>query len=622
MARTGSALVIAAVLFASRAHAEVEFTMQADVEKVGTEDTFRLEIVVGNAPDGAALRAPDSPNFEILGRSESSQMSYSMGPGGAGVMNQVRKFTLTMRANETGMQVIPPAKLTFGGKTMTTNPVTIQVVKGRLQPERPRRAQPPNPFGFPPGFRLPPGFGPDLDDEPQAPPSQPFDGDEPVVPRGDSDLFMRMSADKTDVYVGEQVMITIHLYSRVDLSSVDGVTMPKLDGFLSQDFKSPSQLNSTQRVIGGVPYREFLLRQKAVFPLKPGTATIDAPEADITTGSILYTGRRVHRKGNELKLNVKTLPPGPANAIVGRWRLSREVSQTEVALGEPVQVKLTLEGRGNLQSVTLPPLNPPAAFRAFDPEVADKPNNSRSHVGGTRVVEYTLVPQQTGSFVLPEIVVPYFDPETRKYDEMRVDDITITVRPGTGGANVIGTPGPTNNTLDGPKNQLVGGGLKSLRHTAKFSAPPRPLSALPWFLPVALAPVVLSMLAAAFAFARNSLGQRSPESLKKREARAARKRLAAAEKLLSGGSTTAFYEEVERALSGFMTAKLGTPTTGLTRAQLTSKLVDARVAEADRARILAVLDLCDLGRYAPGMGEASARRKAIDDAAAAMEGWS
>ncbi|MGV3625770.1 MAG: BatD family protein, partial [Archangium sp.] len=351
-------------------------------------------------------------------------------------------------------------------------------------------------------------------------------------------------------------------------------------------------------------------------------AVIDAPEADITTGNILYTGRRVHRKGNELKLNVKALPPGPANAVVGRWRLSREVSQTDVALGEPVQVKLTLEGRGNLQSVTLPPLNPPAAFRAFDPETADKPNNSRSHVGGTRVVEYTLVPQQTGSFVLPEIVVPYFDPETRKYDEMRVDDITITVRPGQGGANVIGTPNAPNNTLDGPKNQLVGGGLKSLRHSAKFEGAQKPLSAAPWFLPVALAPVVLSMLAFAFGFMRNSLGQTSPEALKKKEARAARKRLAAAEKLLTSGSTTAFYEEVERALSGFMTAKLGTPTSGLTRAELTAKLTEAKVAETDRARILAVLDLCDLGRYAPGMGEASARRKAIDDAAAAMEGWS
>lgn len=619
MARTGSALFIAAVLFAAAPSLAdtTELTMQADAEKVGTEDTFRLEVVVSNAPGGIAPRLPESGDFEVLGRSQSTQMSYSVGAGGAGVMRQVQKYTLTMRANTTGLLVIPPATLTIGSQTLKSNPVTIQVVKGRLQPERTTRRPAQNPFGFPPGFPF--GTPDDFDPPPR---NQPFDGDEPAVPRGDSDLFMRMSADKTEVYVGEQVMLSIHLYSRVDLSSVDGVSMPKLDGFLSQDFKSPTQLNSTQRVIGGVPYREFLLRQKAVFPLKAGTTTIEAPEADITTGNILYSGRRVHRKGNDLQLVVKSLPPGPANAAVGRWRLSREVSQTEVALGEPLQVKFTLEGRGNLQAVTLPPLSAPAAFRVFDPEVADKSNNSRSHVGGTRVVEYTLVPQQTGTFTLPEVAVPYFDPEARRYDEMRVDDITITVRPGAGGASVVTVPGTPSNVLDGPKNQLVGGGLKSLRHTARFTAPPGPLSAAPWFVPVALAPIALSVLAAAFAFVRNTLGRRSPESIKKREARAARKRLAAAAKLLTAGSTSAFYEEVEHALSGFMTAKLGTPTGGLTRAELTARLVDAKVAEADRARIFAVLDLCDLGRYAPGMGETSARRKAMDDAAAAMEGWS
>ncbi len=620
MARTGSALVIVAALIASApARAETEFSMQADAEKVGTEDTFRLDIVISNAPEGAVLGLPVSNDFEVLGRSQSTQMSYSVGPGGAGVMTQVQKHTLTMRAGRTGTLVIPYATLTFGGKFIHTNTVTIQAVKGRLQPERTtRRPQANNPFGFPPGF-----FPPGMDDFDPPPRSEPFaGGNEPVVPRGDSDLFMRMSLDKTEVYVGEQVMITIHLYSRVDLSSVDSVTMPKLDGFLSQDFKSPSQLNSTQRVIGGVPYREYMLRQKAVFPLKPGTVTIEAPEADITTGNILYAGRRVHRKGNELELVVKNLPPGPSTNVVGRWRLSREVSQTEVALGEPVQVKLVLEGRGNLQSVTLPPLGAPPSFRAFDPETTDKATNSRSHVGGSRTIEYTLVPQQTGTFTLPALAVPFFDPEARKYDEMRVDEITLTVRPGTGGANVLTVPGtPTIGGLDGPKNQLVGGGLKSLRHTAHFAAPPKPLSSQPWFVPAALAPVALSVLGSLLGFALGALGQKTPEALKRRDARAAQKRLAAAQKLLKTGSTVAFYEEVERALSGFMTAKLGVPTSALTRAELTAKLSEAKISEAERARILAVLDLCDLGRYAPGMGDASARRKAIDDAAAAMGGW-
>lgn len=611
---------MAVVGLATPVFAEAEISMQADREKVGTEDTFRLEIVVSNAPEGAVLQLPVAEDFEVLGRSQSTQMSYSLGAGGQGSITQVQKHTLTMRANRTGMLTIPAAGLQTASKLFKTRPVTIEVVKGRLAPERrAARPNPGNPFGLPPGF-LPPGF-PGLDEKDlDADPGLPR-GNEPPVPRGDSDLFIRMTLDKSEAYVGEQVMLTIHLYSRVDLSSVDTVTMPKLDGFLSQDFKTPSQLNSEQRLIGGVPYREYLLRQKAIFPLKAGTVNIEAPEADITTG-IFYAGRRVHKRGNEGKLVVRPLPPGPATTLVGRWRLSREISQTEVALGEPVQVKMILEGRGNLQAVQLPPLGAPAAFKAFDPETSDKPSSSKSHVGGTRTIEYTLVPQQTGTFTLPALTVPSFDPDQRKYEDLRVDEITITVKPGSNGATTVTVPGTPLPTNDGPKNQLVAGGLKSLRHSARFAAPATAFTARPWFLPVALAPVVLTLLLGAFLVVRGALGGETAASIKKKQARAARKRLAAAEHLLKKGSTAEFYAEVERALTSFMSAKLDAPVAGLVRAELLAKLTAAGIPEAERTRIVAVLETCDMGRYAPGMGEAAARRRALDDAAAAMEGWS
>ncbi len=615
MARTGSALVIALMATAAFAQ-EPSVTMQADRERVGNEDTFRVEIVVANAPQNASLQLPVTDDFEVLGRSQSTQMSYSVGPGGVGTVTHVQKHTLTMRANRTGRLTIPPATLKSSTGTVSTRPVQIEVVSGRLAPERNTRRPTPNPFGFPPGFPGVPGFDDDGD-----PLGDPLAGIEPEVPTGDSDLFLRASLDKSEVYVGEQAMLTIHLYSRVDLSTVDSVTMPKLDGFLSQDYKTPNTLMSEQRLIGGVPYREYLLRQKAIFPLKAGTVPIEPVEADITTG-LIFAGRRVHKKGNELKLVVRPLPPGPATTIVGRWRLSREVSQTEVALGEPVQVKLILEGRGNLQGVQLPPLGAPSAFKVFDPETTDKPSTNKAVVGGTRTLEYTLVPQQTGTFELPGLTVPYFDPEQRKYQEMRVDPVTLTVRPGVGGANTVAVPGTPALTDPGPKNQLVAGGLKSLRHTARFSAPKTELSAQPWFLPVALAPLILTVLAGAFVFVRGSLGPESNESIKKKQARAARKRLAAAEKLLTGGSTNDFYAEVERALTSFMSAKLGTPVIGMVRADLLAKLTEAGVVETERQRIIQVLETCDTGRYAPGMGEASARQRALDDAAAAMEGWS
>jgi hypothetical protein len=615
MARTGSALVIAVALAALNAHAQ-SVTMQADRVTAGIEDTFRLDIVVTNAPDGSVLHQPELKNFEVLGRSESTQMQFNLANGQQRI-TQVRKLSLTLRANRTGALQIPPASLSTDTDTLKSDPVNINVVKGRLQADRqPPPQQQGRPFGFPPGFP----FG-GMDEPDDAPVAEDLAGDDLVVPRSDSDLFLRMSLDKNEAYVGEQVMLTIHLYSRVDLSSVDAVTMPKLDGFLSKDFKSPTQLSSTQRVINGVPYREFLLRQRALFPLKPGSVTIEGAESDITTGNILYAGRRVHRAGNDLKLTVKNLPPGPATTLVGRWRMSREISHSDIALGEPLQVKLLLEGRGNLDSVTVPPINAPASFKTFDPVLNDKQVNSKAYVGGTRTVEYTLVPQQTGTFVLPAVTLPYFDPEARKFEELRVDEITITVRPGAGGANVVTVPGTKDTAIDTPKNQLVAGGLKSLRHTAHFVGATAPLSSAPWFLPIALAPVLFTLLGTAFAFARGKLGAETDAARQSKAAKAARKQLAGAEKLMKTGSPNEYYGEITHALLGFMSAKLGEPVVGFTRDQLVAKLSSAGVQDAERARITAVLDVCDEGRYAPGYSEASARKRVFDDAAKAMEGW-
>lgn len=610
MGRTGSALLACLVAMPALA-ADVEFHMSVDRNKVGTEDTFRLDIVVGNAPEGAVVQFPAPADFEVLSRNQSTQMSYSIGAGGAGVMRNLQKYTLVMRASRPGKLVIPPAGLQTATKTYHTQSITMEVVKGRLAPDRPTRPQNVSPFGFPPGF-FPGGdpFG-DLPD--------PFD--EPQVPRGESDLFLRSSLDKSEVFVGEQVMLSLYIYSRMDLMSVDTVTMPKLEGFWSQDFKSPSELRPEDAVVNGVRYRRYLLRQKALFPMKSGEFTVEAPAADITTG-VYFAGSRVHKTGNAVTLKVKPLPKGgDGSNLVGRWRLSRELSNSEVTLGEPVQLKLVLEGRGNLQAAQLPVLKIPAGIKAFDPETVDKGTSAQGQLGGQRTVEYVLVPQQTGEFVLPGVTLPWFDPETHTWETTSVDPVTLTVRPAANGATAMGTGGgPV--TPDGPKNQLVAGGLKSLRHTAHFAPPREALWSRPWFLPAALGPVGLALLLGVFGFIRGALGTTSPEAQKKQQARAARKRLAAAEKLAKTGKPADFYAEVERALNSFLDAKLGAPVTGLTRAELDARLAQAGVPEPERQRVAAVFDTCDLGRYAPGMADPASRQKALADAAAAMEGWS
>lgn len=615
MARTGSPLALTVALLAAGTvlGAELEFYMTVDRAKVGTEDTFRCEIVVSNAPEGAVVQFPAPPEFEVLSRSESTQMSYSVGSGGMGQIKQVRKFTLVMRANRVGHLTIPPAGLQTAARTYKTEAIKLEVVPGRLAPEpRQQPRQPMNPFGLPPGFPF--------SDDDLAPLGDPFADDEPSIPRSDSDLFLRATLDRPEVFVGEQVTLSLYIYSRMELMGVDSVTMPRLEGFLAQDIATPTNLQPEERSLGGVRYRAYLLRSKALFPLKPGEVTIEPSEADIASGVFPFSQRKLHRKSNPLALKVKPLPAGAGN--VGKWRLSSTVNQTDVALGEPVQLKVILEGRGNLKAVTLPTLEAPPSFRVFDPQQSEKSTVTRNHVGGQRTVEYVLVPQQTGRFELPGLTLEYFDPETQERARSSTDPIAITVRPSTTGQQALAAPGnPAATSEPSARNQLVGGGLKSLRHTATFSEPRPPTWSRPFFLPLALAPVLAGLGLGLFAFARGRFGQETEAARKDRQAKAARKRLAQAAKVATKGSTADFYAEVDKALRSFLDARLSLSVAGLTRAQLDEAMTGAGVDEAVRQRILGVFETCDLGRYAPGMGDPSARKRALDDAAHAMEAW-
>jgi hypothetical protein len=141
------------------------------------------------------------------------------------------------------------------------------------------------------------------------------------------------------------------------------------------------------------------------------------------------------------------------------------------------------------------------------------------------------------------------------------------------------------------------------------------------FLPLAIAPVGLWLGAGLIGFARRTLGKDDPVANRKKQARAARARLGGAEKLKMTGRTADFYAEVEKALASCLEAKLSAPVTGLTREQLGALMQQHQVGDAVRSRVIGVLETCDMGRFAPGMGEAAARTRALDDAAAAMEAW-
>lgn len=627
MRRTGSGLAALAALALLMAAlpswaAGIEFYQTADRTEVGTEDVFQLTVVVVDPPDNAQVQFPAPEDFEVLSSSQSTQRSIEMSGGGPPVIQTVRKHVLMMRANRPGALTIPPAVLTDGRRTWRTEPVKLTVRKGHVGGAPQAQRQPPDPFRNFPGFgNTPDPFADEEDDEPGGRAQEDI-----RIPRGDSDLFLRATIDKKQVYVGEQVTLSLYIYSRVDLSSVDAVTMPKLEGFWSEDVESPTQLTGEQRIVNGIPYRTYLLRRRALFPMKSGSLPITAAEADITTG-FLFAGHRVHRVSNNLDVEVKPLPPGGPKGLpsanVGDWKLSMEVSQTKVELGQPVTVRVILDGAGNVKNVTPPRLEAPAALKVYDPTTTDKVTPNKWRIQGRRVQEYLVMPQRTGSFTLPALEFPYFDPKAGRYEVSRTEPVEIIVEPGAGGvassAGPTASPSQLADAASAQKNVLTAGGLRPLRYQARFEEPAAAVWQRPFFVPAVLTPLGLLMALGLVGAVRGRLANEDEGSRNRQRAKAARKRLAEAEKL-RGGSSSAFYGEVEKAVLNFLEARLKVPVGGLTRDALDAKLAEAKVDAERRQRVRFVLEACDAGRFAPG-AEAAARERILDDAEAVMEGW-
>jgi hypothetical protein len=170
------------------------------------------------------------------------------------------------------------------------------------------------------------------------------------------------------------------------------------------------------------------------------------------------------------------------------------------------------------------------------------------------------------------------------------------------------------------KNVLTAGGLKPLRIGTSFAEQGQPLWRRRFFLPALVAPAGLWLALALGGLFWGAVSREDERTRKKKQARAAWKRLAAAEKLRSSGNSAEFYGEVEKALLHFLEAKLGVPVGGLTRDALGERMQAAGVPEARRQSVFKVLDTCDVGRFAPG-GEDAARSRALEEAAEAMEAW-
>jgi hypothetical protein len=586
------ALLLGSLLLAAapRALADgVDVTAQLDQDVAGTDQTLTLTVTVTIHGNGEIerLQFPHSAHFQELGRTESTQSSFSMSSAGIDVSRSTI-FRVSLQPKDPGEYDLPPTLAVVNGKTYRSGPVHVKILPaGHGPPQAPQAQQSPfgqNPFG---AF----GFPNPFPDDGQDPFQDLFGGGRP--PNG-QDVFLAAGVDRHTAYLGQQVTYSIRLYTRVDVNEFDGLKLPGFDGFWGEDIETPTHPVPTMQTVGGVAYQVFLLKKKALFPDHAGDLTIGPAEVDIGAGGLFFRGHKVHRSTGSIAVHVLPLPagapPGFSTSNVGQWSLSAALRPATVPVGEPATLTLIAQGAGNLHALELPKLPAIPGLRAYDPTSNDKSTPSGDRFGGTRKVEIVLIGQRTGDFELPPMSFSWFDPAAKAYQTQETPPLHLLVS--AGAAAGAGGAGGAQNVLEASFRPLRSAPALSVRRLA-------PLEGRPLWIVLAAPPLLLALL-----FGGEELRRRrrdaAPELRMRHAYRVARRRLKAAKALLEGPTPDRALAELTGALLGYLEDRAGEKVAGLSHTELAERLRSLGAADEAATAAVTALEACEAQRYAPG----------------------
>lgn len=440
--------VILVVLFSFPAFAEV--TVQATVDRNEMEpgDVLVYTVTI-SATERVNLSHPQIPrmeSFSIINEWSSEDVRSQMIVTAQGrrefttVRNQNFNFQLQPRAE--GVLRIPAAQVEVDGKTYTTKPITVKVVKGVNPGQRPRNQNVPSNPGLPPDI-----FEDDEDLDPFAQllrrrmlpnPGGGTFGSQPFNPN--EAFHIQVEVDKQDVYVSEQVTASWYLYTKGNIRDIDTLKYPSLKGFWKEDIEMATQLNFTEEIINGVPYRKALLASFALFPIKAGTAVIDSYTAkcSVLVGDVFGLGAKVYqftKSSPVVKIKVKDLPtegrPSDFTGAVGEFRVTAGIDSQNITANQPFILKIRFDGAGNAKLIDIPPFQPPEGLELYDTQ-----KDAKFFKAGTSYKEFSLsiIPRREGEFTIPPISTSVFDPVAKRYVAKSTDPITINVGKGQAGS--------------------------------------------------------------------------------------------------------------------------------------------------------------------------------------------
>ena len=574
-------LVLVALHFSLTTSSAQTLTANAP-QQVAVGQQFRLTYTV-NSQDVKDFRVGQIPDaFDVLmGPSTSTQSSFSIINGHTSQTSSVT-YTYILSATKNGTFTIPAASISVDGKQVSSSALNIKV-EGTAQSNGGNG-----------------GGGRSAQTETRQAGSA-ISG---------SDLFIKVSASKRKVVEQEPILLTYKVYTLVSLTELEG-KMPDLKGFHTQEIPLPSEKSFTVEQFNGRNYKTVTWSQYVMFPQMTGklqippltfngtvmqvNRNIDPFEAFFNGGSgYVEVKKQIQAPGVEIE--VEPLPERPAgfSGGVGRLSMKAEVDKTELKSNDPLTVKVTVSGIGNLQLLKEPVVKFPLDFDTYDAKRSDNTRLTANGLEGSVVFEYLAVPRHAGQFDIPPVEFIYYDTQSKAYKTLTSEGFHLDVAKGEGGENAMQNFGQEDvETLAKDIHYIKLGDARQHRHDDLFFGSPAY-----WTAFAALLIVFVSLF---LIFRRRAIENADVvKSRGKKANKVATKRLKQAARLMKENKPGQFYDEALRALWGYVGDKLNIPVEQLSRENISERLQERGVETATIGEFIGAIDECEFERYAPG----------------------
>ena len=430
----------------------------------------------------------------------------------------------------------------------------------------------------------------------------------------DEDIFLTLELSRRNVVVGEPITATLKLYQRVNVAGFENVTFPDFNGFWSQEIEAPTNIEFTREVYEGQIYNSALLRKFILIPQQQGAVKITP--ADLvclvnvrvaSVGNSIFDGffddyRTIRKRvtSQEVTVNVSPLPSGaPASFAggVGKFEISASLSKDVLKTHEAGSLVVTVTGTGNVSLLEAPKVSFPPDMEVYDTKISDRID--KSGISGSKYYEFPFIPRSHGDFVIEPIKYSYYDVNTKKYVTLETPAIPLTVEKGneteSAGVVISGSSQKDVRTL-GSDIRFISTKAPELVAKGSFFV----WSPGFWILTILLFVIAFICWAA---FRKLAARRADVVGTKNRKAtKMALKRLQLAGTFLKQNLYTAFYEELHKALIGFISDKLNMPMAEQSKERMSEALVSKGADKSLVEKFIGILDACEFARYAPDAG--------------------